>query len=401
MFQRIVSGLTLFAATTTTFAAAFQFYELGAPIVGTAAVGQAVVAKDASTAYYNPAAMTQLQHSEYLLGTQIMLPFTKFSLNDRTTITGDNGGQAATLTPLVNLYYVYLYNPRLAVGISLTTPYGGYLTYNDGWAGRFNVQTLQLYTIDVNPAVSYRFNNWLSFGAGITVEYANLKQTVALPLLPMIDGQANVKVNNTSLGGNLGILVKANRQFQFGVTYRSQISHALSGETTFFRIGLTPNTRTRLVMPQNVIASALYQPNDRFSLLGEVGWANWSSMRNNVLDVAGFTTTVVQNWHDTYRLGIGGQAYLTSKIQLQAGLSYDSSPTNSSHRTPQLPMDRQIRVASGLIYQVTLPASLAFSYEYLNLGHANINNVSSNGVFSGSYHRNFANIFQASINVNV
>ena len=40
------------AVSENATAAAFQFYELGAPIVGTAAVGQATVAQDASISYY-------------------------------------------------------------------------------------------------------------------------------------------------------------------------------------------------------------------------------------------------------------------------------------------------------------------------------------------------------------
>ena len=54
--------LSLLAASSLlvsqlSYAAAFQFYELGAPSNGTAGVGQAALASDASTAYFNPAGM--------------------------------------------------------------------------------------------------------------------------------------------------------------------------------------------------------------------------------------------------------------------------------------------------------------------------------------------------------
>lgn len=383
----------------TVHAAAFQFYELGAPIAGTAAVGQAVLPNDASVAYFNPALMTQLQSNALMLGSQFILPYTNFSKNSRTTFSGDNGGNAGSLTPGVDLYYVYRYSQRMRLGVSLTSPYGGMLNYTDGWVGRFIVQGVNFYTINLNPSIAWEFNKYLSAAFGAAIEYANLDETIALPYLPDNDGQANVKVSNTAGGVNAGILITPSTATQIGLAWRSRITHSFTGNTTFLRISDNPSTSTQLIMPQNVILSLSQLVTNRFKLVGELGWANWSAIKDTPVTIFGYTASTVRDWNNTWRAGLGGQYFYTPQLTLQAGASYDSSPSGSAHRQPDLPMDRQIRVGAGLMYTLIKAVKLGLSYEYINLGHANINNSSPLGTLSGSYWRNFANVFQASLNI--
>lgn len=383
----------------TTFAAALQFYELGTPIIGTAGVGQAAVASDASTAYFNPAGMGLLRQSQLMLGSQLMAPNIKFTKNDLTTITGDNGSKAGTLTPGMNVYYVYRFSPCLKFGISMTSPYGGSLNYTDGWVGRFIVQDVTFYTINLNPSVAYRINNWASIGGGVAIEYMNLQQTVAIPLIPFIDGQANIKVSNYAPGFNLGVMLTPNQSTKIGIAYRSKITHDLHGQTTFLRLAATPNTSTKMVMPQNVIMSVAQELGCQLTLLGELGWSNWSTMRNSITTIDNFTLVTPLNWKNTYRVGLGLQYKGIHNILLQTGVSYDSSPTTSTERLPDLPMDKQVRVGAGVIYSPMNAVKIGASYEYMNFGKANINNTSANGILAGSYSTNFINVIQLSINV--
>lgn len=402
--MRFLVWLVLFFSffVTKANAAAFQFYELGTPIIATAGVGQAAIANDASTSYFNPAGMSKLSSTEFMVGSELISPQTSFSKNSATTITGDSGGgNAGMLTPGIGLYYVYRHTPKVKLGVSLTSPYGGMLTYDNGWVGRYIVQSSEFYTLNLNPSLSYQVNDSVALGAGIAIEYANLHQTVALPLpaKPVVDGQATVKVANTAGGYNLGVLWLPTPKTRVGLAYRSKITHNLSGNTSFVGIAATPVTTTRMVMPQNVILSLVQDVSKQFSLLGELGWANWSTMRNSITYIAGYTASTPLHWSNTYRVGIGGQYHASQALTWQGGVSYDSSPTKTSMRLPDLPMDRQYRLGVGLLYSIMRGAKIGLSYEYLNLGSANINNTSSNGVLSGGYGGNHANVLQASINV--
>lgn len=391
--------LSTFLATPV-FAAAFQLYELGTPVIGTAGVGQAAIAMDASTAYFNPAGMTQLSATQFLLGSEIIIPDVHFKKNNDNTTTGNNGGNASPLTPGVGMYFVYSATPSIKLGASLTSPYDGFLTYNDGWAGRYMVQNTQLLTMNLNPSAAYKINQWLSIGVGAAIEYAGLYQTVALPYQPNNDGQITVKVHDYSPGYNAGLLLTPYQQTKIGIAYRSRILHTMHGNLTFLRIPETPSVTTAITMPQNVIVSLAQVIGQRFTLLGEAGWSNWATMDKNVLNVDGVNATTILDWRNTYRLGLGGQYNLNSVIKLQAGASYDSSPTDSEKRTPNLPMDRQVRVGTGAIFMLNRFAQLAVSYEYINFGNAEINNGSAyGGVLAGSYAENYANVVQASINI--
>lgn len=391
-------GVTIIS--NSVFAAAFQLYELGTPIIGTAGVGQAVI-NDASSAYFNPAAMVPLTSSQFMLGAQTILPYTNFSVKPGNTLSGDTGGNAGLLTPGMSLFYSYEYNPCLKFGISFTTPYAGSLNYTNGWVGRYVIQQATFYALNLNPSVAFRVNDWFTAGVGVAVEYMNLQQTTALPIFGLVDGQINVKAENVSGGFNLGALFTPITGTEIGLAYRSQINHNLHGDLTFLRISDTPNTSIRMIMPHNLILSLNQKITPEASLLAEAGWSHWSSMRNSILHVAGYTATTPRDWNDTYRVGLGGRYDVTCNLTLQAGASFDSSPTNTAHRLPDLPMDNQVRAGTGFQYAASKAINIGMSYEYMNMGRARIDNTSSNGTLKGSYWRNFGNFVQASINVAV
>jgi len=388
--------------TPTASAAAFQLYELGTPIIGTAGVGQAVTT-DASSSYFNPASMTFLPDTEFMLGSQMLLPYFNFEKNPSTTILGGEGGNAGSLIPGMSLYFAYSFSPKLKFGASITSPFGGEMTYTDGWVGRFYVQQVTFYTVNFNPSVAYQFTDWLAFGVGASVEYMNLQETVALPIpgITLVNGQAKVSVANVAPGFNLGMVLTPYPTTQIGIAYRSQIVHKLSGNTTFLYLPFSANTSTKLVDPAQVIVSVAQTIGNNFKLLAEGGWANWSTMRDSILIVDGLSATIPQNWKNTYRFGLAGQYQAACNLMLQLGGSYDSSPTTSSKRLPDLPMDKQIRIGGGVVYRIIKPVSLGMSYEYINFGRGEINNTSANGVLSGHYKRNYADVVQVSLNVNV
>ncbi len=69
--------------------------EQGGPISGTSQDGQAAVARDASTAWLNPAGLTRIGKTELLAGAQVLNLSLAFDPDARTTTTGSNGGDAS------------------------------------------------------------------------------------------------------------------------------------------------------------------------------------------------------------------------------------------------------------------------------------------------------------------
>lgn len=399
----LCTAILLCCLQSQAFAAAFQLYELGSPIIGTAGVGQAAGTGDASTAYFNPAGMTELSHSELMLGAQTAVPKIEFDVGSSNTISGNNGGSAGLLSPGYSTFLAYKYSPQLYFGAVVGVPAVGILDYSDGWVGRYVVQNLNFIALGFNPSVAYKVNDWLSVGGGFTVYYAKLDQTLAIPLPGAIpDGQIEAdSLDDLATQFNMGVLVKIpSSKTTIGLAYRSETTFNLKGSTRFLRLAAMPSLASQIKLPQNVIVSISQPVSEKITLLAEGGWANWSVMKATPLQIGGLPGFAIpRNWKDTWRAGLGGQYQVTPALMLQAGISYDSSPTEARFRLPDLPMDEQIRLGTGIVYQVNDIFSVAGSYEYLNLGKAAINNRQTfPGNLVGEYSKNRMQFLQISIN---
>jgi long-chain fatty acid transport protein len=389
--------------TSNINAAAFQLYELGTPIMGTAAVGQAAAITDASTAYFNPAAMTLLPTSEFMLGGQLIVPQIHFQANSANTIAGNNGGGAGLLATGIGTFYVRKFSPNLYLGASFSLPAVGVLDYNDGWVGRYAVQNVSFLAMGFNPVIAYKVNDNFSIGGGVTIYYSQLDETIAIPFPPpLADGQIEAdSLNDVATQFNMGFLITLPKsQTRIGVAYRSKVTFNLQGTTRFLRLPVTPTISSQIILPHNVIVS-LYQPiTNKFAIVADGGWAKWSDMQSTPIQIGGLVSVAIpRNWKNTWRAGIGGQYYLTHALMVQSGVSFDSSPTNAMFRLPDLPMDKQLRIATGLVLHVNDKISLASSYEYADFGKAAINDVRAfPGTLAGNYSVNRNHFIQISIN---
>lgn len=83
-------------------------------------------------------------------------------------------------------------NEDWAVGFSVAAPFVGSLDYGRSWAGRYVDRELDLAVYRFGPAAAYRVNDWLSLGATVGVNYANLDLKVAIPT-PGTDGKFQIE----------------------------------------------------------------------------------------------------------------------------------------------------------------------------------------------------------------
>lgn len=405
-----VLGISAFLVINPAFPAAFQLYELATPMIATAGVGQAAVAMDASTAYFNPAGMTELPTSELMLGGQVILPRTYYDINKTHWLNSEkDSGESKATIPGFGLYYAYNYSTRIKLGLSLNMPYVGLLHYPNGRIGPYRLESAPVfYTLNLNPSLAYNMTDWASVGFGINIEYASLHQILKIPRLTsnrtITTDQANINIDNINAGFNLGLLLKPFKTTKIGLVYRSGMTHHLDGDTSIENVSDIPEVSTQLYMPQTIILSLDQTITAKFNLLAESGWTNWSKMQNAALLIDNITTKPQFDWKNTYRLGLGGQLKATAKLLLQAGISYDSAPTNASKLKINVPLDRQIRTGLGIIYNARDIAQIAMSYEYINLGHIDVEHTSQNLLIDSSldnHWKNWANVIQLSVNFNL
>ncbi|MCB1119513.1 MAG: outer membrane protein transport protein [Chlamydiia bacterium] len=365
---------------STLFGAALRLTELGTPDMGVASAGSAAIARDAATAYFNPAGLTHLDHCQLLLGTQVTASDVHFKTREGTLFRGGGGSQAGTVLPGAGAYYNQYITGNTRFGLAINSPYGGRHNYGRNWAGRYFVHRIFLPTIALNPSLAYQFNSWLSVGAGYTLQYAYLQQTIALnPAVfgqnpfTTLDGHLSLNLDSFASGYNFGLLIDITPCIRLGATYRSKIDHKFHGSVDVQPLGTQIGVDTKLPLGQFVILSLAYQPMNCLILLASGGWEDWSTLDRTIIttDING-EVDIPRNWKDTWHAALGAE-YTFNTLTLQLGASYDSSPARAHYRSPDLPMDNQWRFSTGLLWQCNSCERLSTAFEYAYLGRGNTN----------------------------
>jgi long-chain fatty acid transport protein len=403
----LIKALIGLVFSTPAWAGGLALYELGTPDVGTAAAGWSARAQDASTAFTNPAGMTRLEKSQMLAGVQPLYVNAKFD-TDSSTFGGGDGGNAGGWVPAAGLYYVQDVTQEWKLGVAAASYFGLGLDYNDDWAGRYYVTKAELLTFGVSPTVAYQVNNWLSIGAGPTIVYGSLEQKAAINNavaegVPFRDGSIEAEDDDFGFGGIFGVLVEPREDTRFGVTYLTEVELEFKDAVTLKNLGPTLSgllagvrgTRVdlELTIPQMLMVSGYHELTPNLAIMANLGWQEWSEFGETQVTVRTEDPTRLtqdRNFKDTWHVALGGQYRFLEKWLWSVGFAYDSSPVNKKDRTPDLPLDRQIRYATGLQYDWGENITLGAAYEYLDAGKAKIDQQGGalQGDLKGDYKSN-------------
>ena len=380
-----LATIILLAFVTSARAAGLLLYETGAPDLGTASAGRAAMAADASTAAANPAGMTLLDRSQLLGASGAMLPSTNFDVAAQTTTPGGGGGNTGVFLPIGGFFYVYRLSERVRLGVAADSDFGGAFNYGKKWVGRYYVTEEPLITGKVNPSIAYMVNDWLSVGAGFSFSVGRLLfQSKINNVRPRFqDGGLGLESWDEAFGGNVGILLRPIAKLRVGLTYQSPVDYKFGFRPHLTNLGpVLTRLRQRIggvkvnipmEVPQQVMLSGLYDVTPKWSLMGNVGWQNWSAFGQFPIGISAAkqrTITANLNFSDTCQIAIGQQLRLGEKWIWSAGFAYDSSPVSRANRVPSLPIDRQLRYGTGIQYEINRDVTAGAAWEFMDAGPA-------------------------------
>jgi len=397
-------------------------YEIGTADVGLASAGYGARAQDASTVLTNPAGMTRLDGAQVLAAGQVLWGSTKFSVDSGTSpLLGSGDGGYAVGSGGWFLgggpFMSHSLSPDLKLGFAVAGNFGAPLSYDDNWAGRYYVQKGTLLGISLLPAIAYRVTDKLSMGASLNAMYGVYKNEVAINNVGYPDGQLKLDDKSWGWGGNLGLLYEIDAGTRVGLTWNSQVSLDFKAPLQFS--GLSPGLTALLAdrgllssqlklgikVPQQVMASLFKQVNDRWAVLGSVGWQQWSKFGqvelgiDNTADPKSVTTSL--NFKDTWHVALGAQYHVNDPWTLNFGIAYDSGLQDSSNVSPLLPVNSAWRFGIGGQQQLTKTTYWGIAAEYLYGGTLDTKLQSSvpvalggRGTLDGSYH-NTGTVFLA------
>lgn len=196
---------------TNVYGAAFQIQEQHAASLGTAYSGTALQWNDASSAFYNPAALRDVDEKAFSLSTVVI------HTNGRVTL--DEAYASIILPPLDPLSHDHLvesipvpafhYAARLGkdwiFGLGIAAPYGLKTHYDDVTSSlRFVATRSKMQTVNVGPSLVYAPFKHFSIAVGPDWQKGTLHLDSAL-YTGVQEGYARYTLSDTSWGWHTGM----------------------------------------------------------------------------------------------------------------------------------------------------------------------------------------------------
>jgi long-chain fatty acid transport protein len=194
------------------------------------------IGSDASTAFYNPGAMSFLEFSQVALGASFQIKSSSYL----SPFTG-NSDMTNKFSSHIHAYGVGMINEKTAIGISINTPFCLRSVWENDWTGRFVTQETRISATYVQPAFSYMFSESFSVGLGPVIAFGKTVHSRAVPynsssgeLMEELNG------NSTGFGFNIGLFFKPEDHFSMGLSYRSSVKmNVKEGDVSFSNVPLS------------------------------------------------------------------------------------------------------------------------------------------------------------------
>ncbi len=390
LFAALAGALLI---STSAHAAGFYIQEQSASAGGAAYSGAATHTKDASTIFFNPAGMTALDGPIGTLGVQLLAPNGSLD-NTGSTFLGsatyagynNDGGNPFNLSPVPSGFAAIPISAidGLWAGLGVTSPFGLANKYDPDFFGRFDSVKSELRTVDVQPTLAYKVNDWLSLGAGINAQYVNAELTSAA--YQGNNGTSTLKGDDWGVGYTLGAQLHVLPTTTLGLNYRSAVHYDLQGhvlvENTTAPGSLTfVAADASLVTPDIASIGLSHELNSQWTLMGQANWMGWNNFeaitaRNAATGAT--ISTVPQNYQAVWSYAIGAEYAYSPTWTFRGGLQYDNTPTTDEYRTTRTPDGDRTWFSGGATYKMNDRLSLDMNLTYINVAEETIN-LSRNG----------------------
>lgn len=417
----LLSGLTAFAPSGAAHASGFALNEMSAGSVGNAHAGSAAVAEDLGTIYYNPAGLARMSGRQFMLNGSVIRPSSKFT-NAGSSIPGgatQAGGDAGDWAVVPAMYFATDLAPRLRFGIGLQAPFGLRTEYDEGWVGRYQALTSDLTVVNINPTLSYRLNDMVSLGAGVSAQYVDVELSRAIDfgticlftvgvipclgsgILPLAnDGKVTVKGHDWGFGYNFGVLLTPTDSTRIGIAYRSQIRHDLSGSAKYEVPANLPAALTTssffsntgatadVTLPESLTLSGYMDITPKWAVMGDISWMRWNrfdELRVRFNNGAPESVTP-ERWRNTVRYAAAVNYRYNDAWKFRAGVAYDPTPVRDEFRTARIPDADRTWLGLGVQFKPTKQDTWDLGYAHIFVKDAPINKTEvAAGTQTGNY----------------
>lgn len=354
------------------FAASFTLLQAGGFRVSLQGVRQAAMAhtsahtRDASVAFFNPAAITFIPAKLSVAAGGFGVFGTAEYQNKATLYKHETDNPVST--PMA-FNVTYKATDKFSVGLSVTTPFGSSVDWGKNWAGQDLVTSIELKAFFIQPMVAYRFNDWFSAGVGYihAVGSVDLQKAISA-----VNGSMDLKDNNaTGNGFSLGMYFKPTKDLDISVAYRSKVDmEAVHGKADFdipaSLVGTPLFTTTQdrfnatLPLASEFTLGLTYRVSPRWSISADWNVQGWERYKYLIFDFEQnhvgndpYDTTISvspKHYMTTNIFRIGTEYMATEDLALRLGYYYDPSPVKDAYWNPETPSTDNNAVTAGIGY---------------------------------------------------
>jgi len=374
--NKVALAVTALLAASQVHAAGFQVSEHSASGLGRAFAGEAAIGDDAASLARNPALMATFDKAQLSVVGSYVSP----EINIENALGDANDVAPAQAVPA--MYYIQPINEQWAAGLAIYSNYGTGTEYENDYIHGSGAGTTHIVSVNFNPNISYRVNEQLSVGAGVSFVYATaeLERNFGAPGqgVPVDTSVSSMEGDGYGFGWNVGALYEINKNNRLGISYKSKVKTELEGEYTGTASsdghlgGLTKTVDGTLDinLPSILEVSGYHKLTDKFAVSYSWMYTTWSDFGDIVAESAdcgnGLTPGSVpgvclekkEDFNNSSRYAVGGEYYLSEAITLRAGYAFDEQAGEASLSIPDT--DRQWYTA-GLTYKATPALSFDFA----------------------------------------
>ena len=401
--MRKVLLLLVFAlAGTLTYAGGYRVAVQGQRALAMGHTGVAVV-NSAELGFFNPAGLVYLEN-QLTISAGVSAVFSEVAWQNEST-----GAFARTDNPAGTPFYFnasYKLKDWLSLGLSVYTPYGSTVEWEDNWAGSHLVNNIKLQAIYVQPLVSVKVTDFLSVGGGpiFVTGSVNFNRNLNRTLTDIDGNRSNVTIDASGVnewGWSASALFTATEKFRVGINYRSEIiMNAEGGEADFQNVPNTPlapfsdtTFDAELPLPAELTVGLSYQLNEKWLLAFDYNRTFWDVYESLDIEFANPALPVSRNaraYEDASTWRFGAQYTATDKLTLRAGYYLDESPVQEGYFAPETPRNDSMGFTAGLSLDVTSRLAIDASFAYIRFDEvdASYDYYTENGVtvpFEGTY----------------
>ncbi|CAM3020590.1 OmpP1/FadL family transporter [Moritella viscosa] len=370
--NKVALAVTALLAASQVNAAGFQVSEHSASGLGRAFAGEAAIGDDAASLARNPALMATFDKAQLSVVGSYVSPDIDIEGQSNLGPLPKEYFDAEDIAPsqiVPAMYYIQPINDKFAAGLAIYSNYGTGTEYSNDYMAGPSAGKTSIMSVNFNPNISYRVNEQLSLGAGVSVVYATAELERNIGALGVSNGlkpsvnAAKMEGDGYGFGWNLGALYEVNENNRFGISYKSKVKTELKGEYTgtassgnAHLMGVTrPVDGTLDInLPSILEVSGYHKLTDKFAVSYSWQYSTWSDFGDIVAKSEGCAGGVClekkEDYSNSSRYAIGGEYYLSEAVTLRAGYAFDEQAGEATLSIPDT--DRQWYTA-GLTYKAT------------------------------------------------